>query len=270
MTQLFSPIAARSLHGCWTCRARRKKCDERQPFCAACASQQLECHGYGVKPSWMDNGPLQKERALHFKHIVSLNKTKKARQKKQHQQLALVSQSPVASPGSLPTDSPMARMEGLHGGMTMPSAEIFSQDLQNINMLPINDLTGWVLHDAPSSLLRTESASSYLVGAGSYSQPGSITLDSTMDTASGAISLSSYVHPPLTGCSSPIEYPQTDGWWGDMQLYYNSSLHTAFEKSNESSNVSWGGNYPLMFPSEVESCQYSTTNTYDSAATPWQ
>lgn len=195
----------------------------------------------------MDNGPLQKERALQFKQIVSLTKTKKARQKTQQQQLELVAQSPHPSPCSLQTDSPIARMEGLQGSMTISSAESFSQDLQNINVLPINDQTGWVLRDAPSSLLNTESASSYLVGASCYSQPRSIILDSTIDTAFGAMSPSSYIHPPLPGCSSQIEYPPTDALWGDMQFYFDNSLHTAFEMNNEPANVSWDGNYLPMF-----------------------
>jgi C6 transcription factor Pro1 len=50
----------RSKSGCWTCRLRKKKCDERQPQCDTCESLSIPCHGYGPKPSWLDNGDLER------------------------------------------------------------------------------------------------------------------------------------------------------------------------------------------------------------------
>lgn len=73
------PIAARSNHGCWTCRLRKKKCDENRPVCSACISLELKCHGYAPRPEWMDNGVLQQEQACKFKRLVSQAKSKKAR-----------------------------------------------------------------------------------------------------------------------------------------------------------------------------------------------
>ncbi|KAH8800661.1 C6 transcription factor [Xylogone sp. PMI_703] len=67
----------RSIHGCWTCRVRRKKCDETRPSCSVCISLELECHGYGPRPEWMDNGILQRDQALKIKCIVSQTKYKK-------------------------------------------------------------------------------------------------------------------------------------------------------------------------------------------------
>jgi hypothetical protein len=45
----------RSKHGCWTCRLRKKKCDEERPCCNTCKSLTITCHGYGPRPSWMSN-----------------------------------------------------------------------------------------------------------------------------------------------------------------------------------------------------------------------
>ncbi|KAH8798652.1 hypothetical protein F5884DRAFT_813428 [Xylogone sp. PMI_703] len=45
---------SRSLSGCWTCRLRKKKCDEERPFCITCSSLGLYCDGYGEVPSWKD------------------------------------------------------------------------------------------------------------------------------------------------------------------------------------------------------------------------
>jgi hypothetical protein len=46
----------RTRTGCWTCRARRKKCDETRPSCLACRSLNLQCEGYGVRLKWAIRG----------------------------------------------------------------------------------------------------------------------------------------------------------------------------------------------------------------------
>lgn len=59
----------RSRNGCWTCRARRKKCDETQPYCLACESLGLNCAGYNSKrPCFMED-PLECQK---YKAEVSL------------------------------------------------------------------------------------------------------------------------------------------------------------------------------------------------------
>ena len=84
LTDIFLGLPARSVNGCWTCRLRRKKCDERRPSCSTCVSLELDCHGYGPKPLWMDHGALQKAQALEFKRIVSQTKSKKLRRRPLH------------------------------------------------------------------------------------------------------------------------------------------------------------------------------------------
>ncbi|KAH8882045.1 hypothetical protein GQ53DRAFT_463921 [Thozetella sp. PMI_491] len=51
----------KSWSGCWTCRLRKKKCDETSPQCRTCTSLLITCHYGPDKPSWMDNGPLQED-----------------------------------------------------------------------------------------------------------------------------------------------------------------------------------------------------------------
>ena len=60
----------RSNDGCWTCRVRRKKCDETNPACSTCTSLQLPCYGYGPKPVWMDRGVKEREVAKNLRAIV--------------------------------------------------------------------------------------------------------------------------------------------------------------------------------------------------------
>ncbi|OKL57764.1 hypothetical protein UA08_06884 [Talaromyces atroroseus] len=58
----------RSKNGCWTCRTRRKKCDEGSPPCGNCEARGLFCHGYGPKPPWKDRGEKERDEArqLHM------------------------------------------------------------------------------------------------------------------------------------------------------------------------------------------------------------
>ncbi len=69
----------RSKQGCWTCRLRRKKCDEKHPFCSTCESLTITCYGYGSKPDWMDNGEKEKAMASSIKQIVKKTSRQKGR-----------------------------------------------------------------------------------------------------------------------------------------------------------------------------------------------
>lgn len=51
----------RSRQACWTCRLRKKKCDETKPTCLACGSLNITCYGY-LKPEWI--GDPEKEAAV--------------------------------------------------------------------------------------------------------------------------------------------------------------------------------------------------------------
>ncbi|PYH81909.1 hypothetical protein BO82DRAFT_335371 [Aspergillus uvarum CBS 121591] len=46
----------KSYSGCWTCRKRHVRCDERQPACARCERAVLSCEGYAMALNWVDYG----------------------------------------------------------------------------------------------------------------------------------------------------------------------------------------------------------------------
>ncbi|WEW54744.1 hypothetical protein PRK78_000169 [Emydomyces testavorans] len=46
------PKTTRSRNGCWTCRSRKKKCDETRPECTQCLSKGLKCEGYEARLKW--------------------------------------------------------------------------------------------------------------------------------------------------------------------------------------------------------------------------
>ncbi|KAH8668653.1 fungal-specific transcription factor domain-containing protein, partial [Xylariales sp. PMI_506] len=70
-------MSTRSKQGCWTCRLRRKKCDEGQPYCNICRSLSITCYGYGERPGWMDGGDQERSMAENFKQIVKTTSRKK-------------------------------------------------------------------------------------------------------------------------------------------------------------------------------------------------
>ncbi|KAM7193868.1 Fungal specific transcription factor domain containing protein [Rhypophila sp. PSN 637] len=74
-------VRSRSLVGCWTCRLRRKKCDESRPVCVNCSALEIECFFDDTKPEWMDGGKKQRERAewlkLEVKRLASSRRERK-------------------------------------------------------------------------------------------------------------------------------------------------------------------------------------------------
>lgn len=76
-----APGKIRSTQGCWTCRLRRKKCDEQKPNCSICASLEITCLYSDKKPEWMDGGIREKEMSDHLKAMVK-TKANERREKK--------------------------------------------------------------------------------------------------------------------------------------------------------------------------------------------
>ncbi|WDK18398.1 PRO1A C6 Zink-finger protein [Colletotrichum graminicola] len=59
--------AKRRKSGCWTCRLRRKKCEEGGPPCLTCVNRHIHCHGYGPKPEWKDKGEKERQEAIRLR-----------------------------------------------------------------------------------------------------------------------------------------------------------------------------------------------------------
>lgn len=48
-TKRTPKLRTKTFTGCWTCRARRVKCDDGQPQCQRCRRSGWECQGYGMR-----------------------------------------------------------------------------------------------------------------------------------------------------------------------------------------------------------------------------
>lgn len=69
--------STRAKSGCWTCRIRRKKCDEiktPEGFCQTCVRLRLECLGWGSRrPDWMREKNNVIERREKIKEFLASN-----------------------------------------------------------------------------------------------------------------------------------------------------------------------------------------------------
>ncbi|KAK3386474.1 fungal-specific transcription factor domain-containing protein [Podospora didyma] len=63
----------KSFNGCWTCRVRRKKCDETHPVCSTCVGLGIICHYGQEKPEWMDGGIKQQGMVKQLKRDIREN-----------------------------------------------------------------------------------------------------------------------------------------------------------------------------------------------------
>ncbi|KAF5631920.1 C6 transcription factor [Fusarium sp. NRRL 25303] len=62
------------IKSCWTCRLRRKKCDQGQSVCQTCSALNIQCHYSPDRPDWMDGGAKQDEMARRLKAQVKQGK----------------------------------------------------------------------------------------------------------------------------------------------------------------------------------------------------
>ncbi|KFY47992.1 hypothetical protein V496_10359 [Pseudogymnoascus sp. VKM F-4515 (FW-2607)] len=70
--KLKAQMHRRSRTGCYTCRLRRKKCDEGSPCCSACKNLGLECNY--KRPMWWSNGDSRRLQKDGIKMIIKRKK----------------------------------------------------------------------------------------------------------------------------------------------------------------------------------------------------
>ncbi|RYP90597.1 hypothetical protein DL770_003264 [Monosporascus sp. CRB-9-2] len=98
-TKAKAQMHRRSRTGCYTCRLRRKKCDEGTPMCTACKHLGLVCEY--KRPMWWSNNDARRQHKDEIKMII---KRKKLSEKASHTIQTSVSSPPGLS-HSLPTSA---------------------------------------------------------------------------------------------------------------------------------------------------------------------
>ncbi|KAK5064904.1 hypothetical protein LTR84_000738 [Exophiala bonariae] len=74
-------LPLKSKQGCWTCRLRKKKCDESRPACSVCTALAITCHGYGARPGWMDDSEAVVNVLEELKGVVKVTSRLKGKAK---------------------------------------------------------------------------------------------------------------------------------------------------------------------------------------------
>ncbi|KAJ5923416.1 C6 finger domain transcription factor nosA [Penicillium verhagenii] len=98
----------RSRSGCYTCRLRRKKCDEAHPTCGACINLNIKC--YYKRPSWWGDIELRKKK----KAAITLQiRTKKVIERSETR-ADLIRSRRLSSPGSGSPDYDFNRFADPH------------------------------------------------------------------------------------------------------------------------------------------------------------
>ncbi|OAA78204.1 transcriptional regulatory protein pro1 [Akanthomyces lecanii RCEF 1005] len=91
----------RSRSGCYTCRLRRKKCDEITPYCSACQHLGLECEY--KRPIWWSNNEARRRNKEDIKIIIKRKKL--AEKSATHEIHSSVSPPPPSLSHSMPTSA---------------------------------------------------------------------------------------------------------------------------------------------------------------------
>ncbi|OBT65925.1 hypothetical protein VE03_05488 [Pseudogymnoascus sp. 23342-1-I1] len=119
-----------SKQGCWTCRLRKKKCDEGHPQCSTCESLSITCHGYGSKPDWMDGGDGERAVANGIKEVVKHTSRRKTAQSVKHRDPAKI--APKSTTVSESSSSPVPSLDKPDAAFSVDETTLLMHFLDNL------------------------------------------------------------------------------------------------------------------------------------------
>ncbi|KAK7935298.1 hypothetical protein PG985_000793 [Apiospora marii] len=232
---MASSIMIRSSRGCWTCRLRRKKCDERKPVCSECGTLEITCHFSDVKPDWLDGGEREKQKAQEFKQMVKDQATKR-RERKWAQLEDTTTTTPTVADRQSPPQQPSVDVDrtlsqGMANLMDLKSTEDYRHSVAGSSsgrssMTPATSGSDATSHSEqhPSTNRMTSRSQS----SGHISQSDSDDGDDEADRELGqAMMYIDYVFPFL----SPFYRPQLSesgrGWLLVLLMKNKALFHTA-------------------------------------------
>jgi C6 transcription factor Pro1 len=124
----------RTKQGCWTCRLRKKKCDERRPHCSTCEALSITCYGFGPKPDWMNNGEKKRAVANSLKEIVKHTSRRKATVQHSKHRDPIIRIAPKSSNHSVESSSSGPRSKS-QNGVTPPLSDHGASRATAVNIL---------------------------------------------------------------------------------------------------------------------------------------
>ncbi|KAF2090799.1 hypothetical protein K490DRAFT_34730 [Saccharata proteae CBS 121410] len=118
-----SKMHRRSRTGCFTCRLRRKKCDEGKPSCKACKHLGLRCEY--KRPMWWSNNEQRRTQKDAIKNIIKHTKLNE-----KSQAMPLSANTPPSLCHSLPTSDTFS--DGMPKTRAVSEESQFSVDFNNM------------------------------------------------------------------------------------------------------------------------------------------
>ncbi|KAH8817350.1 fungal-specific transcription factor domain-containing protein [Xylogone sp. PMI_703] len=234
----------RSTLGCWTCRLRRKKCDEVHPCCSACRNLEIECDGYGPKPDWMDGGA--KER-LHLEELKrSIKRARGQRSRLRQDSIGTITWMATTTPDVVPKDW---RTESAEKDLPSSSSSLSSIWSSSLTPDPENPSIS-----KQSSVISSYSQHSVLLRGDEHAgdTPGEMELDeyslnTTPETAWNIPVLESPLKQDATKISMPIVFESAIE---TASLWSTGVLQDAFIPTDISRPGLFGPSAPLIVDDE--------------------
>jgi len=156
----------RSERVCWTCRARRKRCDGERPSCGTCSRLGISCAGFGSSaPDWMDGGTQQKAYSRELKGSIKERRRRSSSNKEFNPPIRIPvgpSPHPAISSPTLQESPPLAAFDfsescfgvsGLDADLSQSLIDCLSQSLALPSGLSVTPA------DAVEGCARAESSS---------------------------------------------------------------------------------------------------------------
>ncbi|KAK9466362.1 fungal-specific transcription factor domain-containing protein [Lipomyces arxii] len=111
--------------GCWTCKARRRKCDEAKPFCMNCVKNNRQCEGYGLRLSFDVDDSRHIASGVHFdvkgRPVVGFRRRPRLKESMAARSTSSAApaipgsvfvDAPISTDGTVPVQEPVARPAG--------------------------------------------------------------------------------------------------------------------------------------------------------------
>jgi len=203
--------------GCWTCRLRRKKCDEQREeeggACETCRRLQIECLGWGSKrPEWMKDKKAQDEYKAKIKATLLSNNMIRGQPRPHIQPNSQsMASNQAAHPQPYPSRSPPAaspRARPSSSGVNNPSSDYeyryadMHHSRQNTLVPPISGLAH---RHSYHGGYQPPPTSIYHQSAASYSDPNLAALDISSIYSPSSMSLTpSTLNPSETANFDPF------------------------------------------------------------------
>ncbi|KAF9730800.1 hypothetical protein PMIN06_012134 [Paraphaeosphaeria minitans] len=195
--QAAAKMHRRSRTGCFTCRLRRKKCDEAKPSCRACKHLGLQCEY--KRPMWWSSSETRKGQKERIKNVIKRTKL----QEKSQQGIAMSATTPPGLCHSLPTSDTYS--DGI-GCTRAPSVDSQNSLDYNFNAVATPGLYDSISMPPPMFAPSFHNAGQFAPYEVDIKTESQLFIDDIPTRRDSTIStFSTYQTPPVTGHPFPTE-----------------------------------------------------------------